>query len=143
MGTDMNCTKVTPEELAWAEREPEALEDFLVAKDEAAKVSGYVDKGWKELQELLDAEDVEVDLQWDGDFIDESGVHFSWTPKLVASTAELLGQVPFDRLRSHLDPDTAADESSVEYLQGCYKTLVAFFADAADSGSAAILTFSY
>ncbi len=143
MGAVMSFTKVTPEELAWAERHPDELEEFLLAKEEAAGPDGYIDKGWREIQEAFDAADIEVDLRWDGDFMDEEGVYFSWSQRQVAATAELLKAAPFERLRPHFDAEVTESESALEYAEGCYGSLVAFFADAAAARAAAIMTFSY
>ncbi|THV26717.1 DUF1877 family protein [Glycomyces paridis] len=143
MGAVMSFTKVTSDELKWAEDNPADVEDFVLGREREEAVDGYLDKGWRDLQELFDAADVDIELRDDGDFIDEEGVYFAWSSGLVAATAALLREATFERLRAHLDPEAAADESALAYVEGCYATLRAFFADAADSGSAAIMTFSY
>lgn len=143
MGAVMDFTKVTPEELAWAERHPDELEEFLAAKAESAGLDGYIDKGWREIQEAFDAAGVAVDLRMGGDFMDEEGVYFSWSQQQVAATAELLKAAPFEWLRPHFDAEVIESESVLRYTEGCYRTLVAFFTAAAAAGAAAIMTFSY
>jgi hypothetical protein len=139
MGMTMSFTKVTPEELAWAEqRDNDAIEEFLWSKDEAAEVSGYLDKSGRDLQELFDLAGFRVDLREDGDFMGEDGVFFSWSKKQVATTAEALRSMPFERLEPHLD---AADDNHQRYVRNYYGMLVAFFKDAAASESAAIMTY--
>ncbi|MCH7232358.1 YfbM family protein [Glycomyces sp. L485] len=124
---------MTPEELAWAERQDDdAIEEFLWAKEEVEEVSGYLDKAGRDLQELFDLAGLRVDLREDGEIMGD-GI-FSWSKKQVATTAEALRSMPFERLEPHLD---AADE----YVKNYYGTLVAFFEDAAASEAAAIMTY--
>lgn len=143
MGAVMGFTKVTPEELAWAERHPEELEEFLLAKEEEAGPDGYIDKGWREIQEAFDAAGLAVDLRGDGDFMDEEGVYFSWPQKRVAATAELLKAAPFEWLRPYFEAEVTESEAALRYTEGCYGRLVGFFTAAAAAEAAAIMTFSY
>lgn len=115
-------------------------------------LDGYLDKAWDGLQFLMNAENLDVDLFFDGDMIGEDGTLFGWPAHVVASVAETLRNTPFDRLARHYDgakmdadevyPRIWADDTS-DCLAPHYQTLVTFFDTTARSSAAAVMTFSF
>ncbi|WP_067476078.1 YfbM family protein [Nocardia amamiensis] len=151
MGVILSFMKVTGEQLdrfTTAGVEEEELWDLESADGDP---SGYLDKSWDGLRYLLEAAEVELDLFFEGNLLDDE--HYGWPVDLVRATAQKLKATPFDRLAAYYD-GTAMDNADVypriwsrdgdeglNYLRYHYDVLVAFFDNAARSGAAAVMHF--
>lgn len=147
MGMVISFTRVTLQELEQARRDPEGADQLLAELGEKPdEPDGYLDKAWSGIQFLLDAADVEVDLQMGGEPLDEEGTLYAWSANLVEKTAAGLLAAPFDQLARHYDPAKMIEEEAgdgdpeeLEYLREYHEILVDFFKVTAASGSAAIM----
>ncbi|WP_435591274.1 YfbM family protein [Nocardia sp. bgisy118] len=154
MGVILSFTKVTSEQLSCLiVASPQAQEELSQLERTDGDPSGYLDKAWDGLRYLLEAAGTGVDLCDDSLPLDEDEEYYGWPAELVGRTAERLRATPFTALAAHYDP-AAMDEANIYpriwtrdgdaglgYLQFHYATLAAFFADAAKSGSAAVMHF--
>lgn len=157
MGMVVSFTRVTAEQLAKAEQDPEWAEELLeelAEPEDEDEPDGYLDKAWAGIQYLMEAEGLGIDLLMDGDSLDEDGTLFGWSVAHVRQVAEKLRAAPWERLAAHYDAekmmaaevyprvwDTGDDER--DYVEGYYQGLVEFFAFAAAKQSAAIMEFSF
>ncbi|MEV0034296.1 YfbM family protein [Nocardia sp. NPDC050793] len=154
MGVILSFTKVTSERLSrLVAASPRAQEDLWQLERAKGDPDGYLDKAWDGLRYLLDAAGTGVNLCDNSLPLDEDEEYYGWPAELVGETAERLRATPFTALATHYDP-AAMDEANIYpriwvrdgdaglgYLQFHYATLAAFFADAAESGSAAVMHF--
>ncbi|WP_431956248.1 YfbM family protein [Nocardia lijiangensis] len=152
MGVILSFTKVTSEQLSHLiAAGPQAQDELWQLERADGDPSGYLDKAWDGLRYLLEAAETGVDL-WDGVLLDGEE-YYGWPADLVGSTAERLRDTPFTVLAAHYD-SAAMDAANIYpgiwaregdealgYLHIHYATLAAFFADAAKSGSAAVMHF--
>ncbi|MEV0344076.1 YfbM family protein [Nocardia sp. NPDC050713] len=152
MGVILSFKKVTSERLAGlVAAGAQAQEDLWNIERAKGDPEGYLDKSWDGLRYLLEAARSGVDLFFGGELIDDE--YYAWPVDLVQTTAEQLRATPFAALAAHYDPG-AMDEANVypgiwtrdgdqalDYLRYHYEILVAFFADAAKTGSAAVMHF--
>ncbi|WP_067844976.1 YfbM family protein [Nocardia lijiangensis] len=153
MGVILSFTKVTSERLSHLiAAGPQAQEELWQLERADDDPSGYLDKAWDGLRYLLEEAETGVDLCDSGVPLD-SEEYYGWPADLVGSTAERLRDTPFTALAAHYDPAamdaanvypgiwTRDGDAALGYLRIHYATLAAFFADAAKSGSAAVMHF--
>ncbi len=154
MGMVLSFTRVTPEALAKGLKDPEWTYEHLHEVEPTDDLDGYLDKAWAGIQFLLDEEEAEIDLRMGGVPIGNEGALAGWSVDEVRYAARRLGELPFEQLARHYDPEKLSaqdvypniwlrDDDALDYLQYHYEVLVRFFAAAAASGSAAIMSFSY
>ncbi|MFD7918501.1 YfbM family protein [Streptomyces sp. NPDC059740] len=157
MGMYLSFIRVTPQELEEAEKDPARAEVFLERRHErgADEPDGGLEKAWAGLEFLLNAAAAGVDLLRDGELISEDGRFSGWTADRVQGAAKRLGDLPFERLARHYDPQRMTEEDvypgvwqppgkgELAYLEEHYAVLVGFFTAAAASGSAAIMLLDY
>lgn len=134
----MGFTRVTPEELERARQDPEWA-DELIGDRLGSELDVYIDKSFNDIQDMLDAEGVPVQLYMHLDHIDEDGSMSAWTVDDVQAAATHLSGVQFERLARHLPPDKA-DDGELDYLREHYGNLVRFFVAAAAAEAAAIMS---
>ncbi|MDG4861745.1 YfbM family protein [Streptomyces sp. T-3] len=155
----LSFTCVTPEELARALQDPEWAEEY-VDELEAGELrpddpDGFIEKAWAGIQYLLSCAGAGIELQMDGDPIDEELTLVGWSAEMVQHAAKTLQTLPFEKLAAHYDPVemqernvypniwTHDPEGEREYLEWHYGRLVTFFKEAAAMRYAAIMTFSF
>jgi hypothetical protein len=137
MGIVMGFTRVTAEQYARADLDPEFLGAILQA-ERPEEESVYLDKAVPDLDRLLQAADVPVLEFATGGMpleLPDGEMAWGWSVEDVQEAAEHLRAVPFDRLAAHWDktPEEFA------YLRYYYENLVRFLVATAEAGSAAIL----
>lgn len=155
MGVTMSFYRVTPDELALAEEEPERIEELVDVAYEREKKdgspSGYLDKAHAGLDFLFRAAGVPVHLDDADIYLDDDGQFSGWDEETVAKTAQSLRSTSFDDLARHYDPVAMTeqkvypsimwmreDDEARKMLGRFFKGLVAFFEDAASRSFAAI-----
>lgn len=158
MGMYVSFVRLTPAELAKAEKDPEWAEEFAEGvydtddPDPLADVS--LEKSWDGLTYLTDQAGAHFGLLDSGTRIiaDDSCLD-GWDAELVKSKAELLSQTPFSTLAAHFDPAAmmAADiyprvwdanpEAELESLEWHYGQLVEFFTAAAATDHAVLMSW--
>ncbi|MEU9126438.1 YfbM family protein [Streptomyces sp. NPDC048506] len=157
MGMVISFTRVTPEELDKAVKDPEWAEEFLWEVDELRpdNPGADLDKAWAGLEFLLGEADESIEFLMDGDPIDDEGTLFSWSVESVQDVAKRLRALPWERLATHYDPVQMAKEKvypniwdpenefELEYLKWAYDELVAFFDATARLESPALMSFSF
>jgi hypothetical protein len=157
MGMVISFTRVTPEELDRAEKDPEWAADFLWEVDELRpdNPGAYLDKAWAGLEFLLGEAGEPLEFLMDGSQIDDEGTLFSWCVESVQDMAKRLRALPWERLVTHYDPVRMTeeevypniwdpeDDDEPEYLKGAYETLVSFFEATARLESPALMSFSF
>ncbi|MGW7022930.1 YfbM family protein [Streptomyces decoyicus] len=157
MGMVISFTRVTPEELDRAEKDPDWAREFLWEVDELRpdNPEAYLDKAWAGLEFLLGKAGEPLEFLMDGYPVDDEGTLFSWGVEGVQALAKSLGALPWERLATHYDPVRMTeeevypdiwepgDEDAPEYLKGNYETLVSFFDATARLESAALMSFSF
>ncbi|KOX23515.1 hypothetical protein ADK67_20895 [Saccharothrix sp. NRRL B-16348] len=151
MGMTLSFTRVTPEELDRAYDDPEwALE----CVDDEDRPYCFLEKSWAGIQFLLSAAEVDVDVYEDGDALDDEATLFGWSGSMMAAAAKALSAAPFEVLEGHFDPRKLSEaevypmrhmwgDDDLDYLRENYRDLVAFFAETAAVGGAAIRYFSF
>ncbi|MFJ9407522.1 DUF1877 family protein [Streptomyces sp. NPDC101393] len=152
MGVSMAFISATTEELERAEKDPGWADAFvgeLYDGDAYAKrPHDGPGKAWADLQFLLDGADVGLEFLMDGDQLLEDGTLFAWSAEQIESVARELQATPWERLAVHYDAERMKQQrgyppSELDWLEGPYEELVAFFAEAAAGGYGAFMTFSF
>jgi hypothetical protein len=114
MGIVHTFVRATSEELTRAIADPTSFEGTSGRPPEEVV---ELDKALPDIQELLVAADVKVDLELGGKMIfpygNDTDFVMVWSVDDVADTAEQLRDVPFDRLATFIDdPDLVDDRTS-------------------------------
>ncbi|MFG2140921.1 DUF1877 family protein [Streptomyces sp. NPDC048650] len=154
MGVSIGFIGATTEELHRAERDPSWAGDYIyelyagVDFPRSDRPYGGPDKAWADLQFLLDAADMELEFLMDGSQILEDGTLFGWSPEQIVNVARQLRATPWERLAVHYAPERMAKErghppGKLDWLEGHYEELVAFFVEAAAGGYGAFMSFSF
>lgn len=169
MSTIANYTRITPEELAELQANPETTRDFLFPEGEDADLDDEtyfddernldIDKAWHGIHFLL------TGSVWEGDpplmnavlggiELGDEDVGYGparfLTQGEVLETAEALSQISEADLRSRYDASAMAkadiypsiwkeDAGSLDYLMEYYVELVRFFKEASANGEAMLL----
>ena len=160
MGVSVSFIGATTEELDRAEKDPEWAGEYLdeLYGDDFPSPDrpfGGPGKAFAGLQFLIDETDVALEFLMDGYPILDDGTLFGWTADQIESVARQLRATPWERLAVHYDWErmTKEDvypnmwrfdaEGELEWLEGAYEELVAFFGAAADRGLGAFMNFSF
>ncbi len=93
MGMVISFTRVTPEELDRAEKDPDWAREFLWEVDELRpdNPEAYLDKAWAGLEFLLGKAGEPLEFLMDGYPVDDEGTLFSWGVEGVQALAKSLG----------------------------------------------------
>lgn len=151
MSTTLAFTPVTQEELDRAIKDPEWALEHLQDTD---SLCYSLEKSWAGIQFLLDAAQVNVQLNEDGHIIDDESILAGWTDIMVADAAKSLSATPFEVLAGHYDPRKLSeeevypwrhlwDDDGIDDLRDNYVDLVEFFQETAASGGALIREISF
>ncbi|MER6009976.1 DUF1877 family protein [Streptomyces bluensis] len=161
MGVSIGFISATTEELDRAEKDPGWAEGYvfdLYASDDFPmpdRPYGGPGKAFAGLQFLFDETDVELDFLMDGFTILEDGTLFGWSAEYIESAARHLRATPWERLAAHYAPERMTTEEvypnmwrfdpegQLGWLEHSYEELVAFFAEAAERGYGAFMSFSF
>lgn len=141
MGTVHTFVRATEEELTRAIADPTS---FKGTSGRPADEMAELDKALPDIQELLAAADITVDLELGGQMIfpygNDTDFVMVWSVDRVADTAEQLRDVPFDRLATFIDdPDLVDDPDELDYLKEYYEDAVGFFVAAAEARAGAFM----
>jgi hypothetical protein len=136
MGTVVSLKRVSDAQLAQIVADPDQYWEVIDDPD-SAEPSGYLDKAWSGLSDLLLSSGTGINLIADGELIDGSEGLFYWSSALVQRTAEKLRDTSFATLAAHYE-NAPADE--LDYLHEYYDVLMKFFGSAAIVGSAAVMS---
>ncbi|MFI9537271.1 DUF1877 family protein [Nocardia fusca] len=137
MGTVVSFKRVSDAQLAQIVADPDQYWEVIDDPD-SAEPSGYLDKAWSGLSDLLMSSGTGINLIADGELIDGSEGLFYWSSALVQRTAEKLRDTSFATLAAHYENAPADDE--LDYLHEYYDVLMKFFGSAATVGSAAVMS---
>jgi hypothetical protein len=151
MSTTLAFTRVTPEELDRAIKDPEWALEHL---QDADPPYYSLEKSWAGIQFLLDEAEVEVELHEDGCIIDKQSILSGWSDRMVAEAATTLSATPFEVLAGHYDPRKLSeqevypwshlwDDDGIDDLRDNYVDLVEFFEETAALGGALIREISF
>jgi Domain of unknown function (DUF1877) len=159
MGVSIAFISATTEELDRAEEDPSWAEEYIFelysGNDLPNRPHGGPDKAWAGLQFLLDKTDVDIEFLMDGDQILEDGTLFGWSAAQIESVARDLRATPWERLAAHYTPERMTAEEvypnmwrldakgQLDWLERSYEELVKFFAEAAEGGYGAFMSFSF
>lgn len=150
MGIIMSFTRVRPEQVAeLGFAEADEVGELLDALANPGP-SGYLDKAWSGLDQLLRVADSGIELTDAGDSLADE-CYAVWSAELVRATDERLRALSFDALAAHYDP-AAFDRAGIypniwlreggaegrHYLNHHYSGLREFFRHAAKYRSAAV-----
>jgi hypothetical protein len=141
MGIVHIFVRATEEELTRAIADPTSFEGTSGRPPEEM---ADLDKALPDIQELLVAADIKVDLELGGEMIfpygNDTDFVMVWSVDDVADTAEQLRDVPFDRLATFVDdPDLVDDPEELDYLKEYYEDVVGFFVAAAEARAGAFM----
>lgn len=161
MGVSISFISATTEELDRAEKDPSWADEYIYELYDSDDLPmpdrpyGGPDKAWAGLQFLLDETDVELEFLMDGFQILEDGTLFGWSAEQIESVARHLRATPWERLAAHYAPERMTKEEvypngwrfdpegELDWLERSYEELVAFFAEAAEGGYGAFMSFSF
>ncbi|MFD0002522.1 YfbM family protein [Streptomyces sp. NPDC127178] len=160
MGVTISFVGATTQELDRAEKDPSWADDYiseLYGQDYPMpdRPYGGPDKAFGGLQFLFDEAEISIEFVMDGFQIRDDGTLFGWDAEQIDSVARELRATPWERLAAHYDSERMGKEDvypnmwkfdpegQLEWLEGAYEELVAFFGAAADRGLGAFMTFSF
>jgi hypothetical protein len=159
MGVSIGFISATAEELDKAENDPSWADEYIYelysGNDFPNRPHGGPDKAWAGLQFLLDGTDVDLEFLMDGFQISEDGTLFTWSPEQIESVARHLRATPWERLAAHYAPERMTVEEvypnmwrldaqgQLDWLERSYEELVKFYAEAAEGGYGALMSFSF
>ncbi|GGU65689.1 hypothetical protein GCM10010211_33620 [Streptomyces albospinus] len=161
MSVSIAFISATTEELDRAENDPSWADEYIYELYDSDDHSmpdrprGGPSKAWAGLQFLLDETDVELEFLMDGFPILEDGTLFGWSVEQIESVAGQLRATPWEELAAHYDPEQMTKEEvypntwrldpegELDWLERSYEELVAFFAEAAEGGYGAFMSFSF
>lgn len=160
MGMYVSFVRLTPAQLEQADRDPEwaeqYLEDLYDSEAEPLPENADVDiqKSWAGLDHLFDNAGVPFSIQEGGDCIANGDGWYlnTWTVEDVVRAAKVLKETSFDAIAEHCDAEQLSraevypmrhmwDADDMESLKWDYEQLQGFFAAAAASGHAAMMSF--
>ncbi|MFC8088893.1 DUF1877 family protein [Streptomyces sp. NPDC057301] len=160
MGVSISFISATTEELDRAAKDPNWADEYIFElygenSPMPDRPYGGPDKAFGGLQFLFDQAEVGLEFLMDGFQIRDDGTLFGWDAEQIGNVARELRATPWERLAAHYDSERMGKEDvypnmwrfdpegQLEWLEGAYEELVAFFGAAADRGLGAFMTFSF
>lgn len=168
MGVSISFISATTEELERGKKDPDWASEFVDELYEydfddpdfdddsvPGRPDGGPEKAWAGLEFLFSGTDVRLEFLMDGGCIKEDGTLFWWSVEEIERLARQTRATPWERLAANYDPErmtkeqvypntwTFDPEGELEWLQGAYEELAAFFGAAAEGGYGAFMIFSF